>query len=660
MATDKDDEGGAIAFNILRLSRALKYKKIERAYPSALDKQAIVRQFKNLEPIDSTWGQAQAGIARSRSDWLIGINLSRLYTGKLQSIGINGNYAIGRAISTTLNLICQWYEEIANFKEEPIYELRGNTQIGGDDVELRSTIRVVGQEGHDAKQEYLSLLHKNGLTRKHVTGRVVTVNSQPKQQQPPLMMTKGDLYKEMTRVAGWTQQRSKKVMQQNYEQGYQTYPRTDSGKITRHMYDYLGELFDDYLNAINLPGKFSKYSYDDKQFRRYLTTEKSAGAHLGIIPTEKLMTPEADVTDDQRLMWEVVVRKALTLWVNPYTYVSNRLGVQITDTLGMVAQNSVMTYEGWHKILLPSRKGKKKKKSLKAGVDFSQHLNTGDQISIVLKHEVGKTKPLSPLKSIQIYDRGGLMEKAYKYVGDEKYARILKETNGIGTSATRDQAMSSLVQKGYVNVDKKDIITVTPAGWLINHLLETSDVNKPILTAKWEEQYTLIEKGKTSANDLINQTAKIVYSEFENLKDNWNPNEIQDYYQELTNHYNEEISIGECPKCGSTVIFENDNRHEGKYDAYRCTNKECDFAIYYHFSNKTISKSNAVRLLSGKPTTLIKNIEARAGKTYDAQLQLIYDENKSKYRLEYYKSEANKPKRPKGFRKNRHRRTSRY
>lgn len=365
VATDKDDEGGAIAFNILRLSRALKYKKIERAYPSALDKQAIVRQFKNLEPIDSTWGQAQAGIARSRSDWLIGINLSRLYTGKLQSIGINGNYAIGRAISTTLNLICQWYEEIANFKEEPIYELRGNTQIGGDDVELRSTIRVVGQEGHDAKQEYLSLLHKNGLTRKHVTGRVVTVNSQPKQQQPPLMMTKGDLYKEMTRVAGWTQQRSKKVMQQNYEQGYQTYPRTDSGKITRHMYDYLGELFDDYLNAINLPGKFSKYSYDDKQFRRYLTTEKSAGAHLGIIPTEKLMTPEADVTDDQRLMWEVVVRKALTLWVNPYTYVSNRLGVQITDTLGMVAQNSVMTYEGWHKILLPSRKGKKKKKVLK-------------------------------------------------------------------------------------------------------------------------------------------------------------------------------------------------------------------------------------------------------------------------------------------------------
>ena len=630
VATDKDNEGGAIAYNILLFSRALKYKKIVRAYPSALNKAAVIRQFKNLEPITDTWNHAKAAIARGKSDWLIGMNLSRLYTDKLQSIGINGNFAIGRAISTTLNLICQWYETIENFKEEPIYELKGITKINNTLQQLTSNVRIVGKEDpkFNAKAEYIRILKENKITGPHMIGTVKAIESKKKIQLPPILMTKGDLYHEMNRVAGWTQSRSKKVMQQNYEQGYQTYPRTDSGKITMHMYEYLSSGFNNYLEAIGEKGNYKEFSYPADKLKKYLTTEKSAGAHMAIIPTEKIMKDKDDVTDDQRLMYEVVVRKSLTLLLEPYQYISNRLGV-LVGQIPMISQNTGVINKGWKKILLPSKKRKNTKESKEKGTfDFSKFVQKGDKLPIVLKNYTSKTKPPKPLKSIQIYDKGGLMEQAYKYVEDVKYEKILKQTKGIGTSATRDQAMSSLQEKKYVTVDRHDVISVTPEGWLINHLLDHSLVNDPILTAKWEEEFEEIGKGKTSAQNLINATAKLVYKEFSHLDNHWDPNDITTYYNKYRSSFNQKLSVGECPVCSSNVIFSKDKKNNGKFDCYECTNKNCDFKIWYHHSGKTISPTNATRLLSFKPTNEIKQMIGRSG---------VFDKNKNKYFVRLYK-----------------------
>lgn len=639
VATDKDNEGGAIAYNILLFCRALKYKKIERAYPSALNKSAVIRQFNNLEPITDTWNHAKAAIARGKSDWLIGMNLSRLYTAKLQSIGINGNFAIGRAISTTLNLICQWYKSIDDFTEEPIYELKGLTKINDSILKLTSNIRIVGKDdpNYNAKAEYIHLLKQNGITGPHMLGKVKAVESKKKYQLPPILMTKGDLYHEMNRVAGWTQSRSKKVMQQNYEQGFQTYPRTDSGKITKHMYDYLKSGFNEYLAAIGEEGNFKLFPYPEDKLKKYLTTEKSAGAHMAIIPTEKLMTKDDNVTDDQRLMYEVVVRKSLTLLLEPYQYISNRLGI-LVGKVPMISQNTGVIEEGWKKILLPSKKDRKDKANKsKTTFDFSKYVQKGDTLPIILKNYVSKTKPPKPLKSIQIYDKGGLMEQAYKYVEDEKYEKILKQAKGIGTSATRDQAMSSLQEKKYVTVDRHDIITVTPEGWLINHLLGHSEVNDPILTAKWEEEFYQIGKGKATAQSLINKTAKLVYKEFNHLDKYWDPNDINTFYAKYRDSFDESISVGSCPVCSSNVIFSKDEKNKGKFDCYECTNKNCDFKIWYHHGGKTISPTNATRLLSFKPTKEIKQMVGRSGVHYNGKLVLVFDKNKNKYFVRLYK-----------------------
>lgn len=650
VATDKDDEGCAIAYNILRMCRALKYKKIERAFPSALNAAAVIREFKHLEPIDSTWRHAKAAIARSRSDWLIGMNISRLYTYQLKAAGIKGNFAVGRAISTTLNLICQWNESIINFKPQPVYELVGTTKLGNGLVTLSSKHRIVGRPGHDAKAEYLQYLRQHQLLRPQMAGKVLVADTTKKQQMPPILMTKGDLYREMTRVAGWTQARSKKVMQQNYQDGYQTYPRTDSGLITKYMYQYLAKNFQQYLTAIGdqHANQWQPYHYPDDKLKKYFTTEASAGAHLAIIPTEKIMKDDSEVSDDQRLMYEVVVRKSLTLLMPPYQYVSNRLGVQVND-IGLVAQNSGMIDSGWKQILLPSKKKKKKEaKHSPAIVNFSQLVQPGQSVLVRLKTKTDETKPLKPLRSIQIYDKGGLMEKAYKYVENQKYAKILRETKGIGTSATRDQAMASLENKKYVNVNRKDILTVTPAGWLINRLLQGSEVNNPELTAKWEDEFKLIGQGKHEAIGLINATAEMVNHEFARVQQTWDQQQVMKYYQGKQTPYLQKISVGNCPKCGSPVTFSKDKKHHGVYDSYECTNRQCSFVVFAHYCGKSISANNMKRLLVGKPTNKIKGLETRDHKVFTAQLTLRHDQTHDKYRLRIYQQQrpdADRPRR---------------
>lgn len=635
VSTDMDNEGGAIAFNILRFSGMLKQKKILRSYPTALNKQAVVRQFKNLKPIDKTWRDAHAAIARSRADWMIGMNLSRLYTSKLKNIGIIGNFAVGRAISTTLNLICQWQKSIDDFEVQPIYELDGSTLINGANVKLKSTIREVGREN---KEKFIEKIKKHGLSKKKAYGTVALIDSNVKETYPPIMMTKGDLYKEMNRVAGWTQAKSKKVMQKNYDDGYQTYPRTDAGEIPLYEYQYLRDKFNDFMQIIHEDGKYERYDMPENKAKKYLVKEGSDDAHYGIVPTEKLMDNTREVTDDQRLMYEVVVRRAMTMFIKPYQYVSNRLGVSVSG-IPMIAQNNAMLSKGWKAILLPNKRKKrdtKKAQDPQQGMDYAKYLKKGDRLVVDLKINVEKTKPPKPLKSIQIYDKGGMMERAYKYVENQKYASILRKTKGIGTSATRDQAMASLVAKKYIAVDTKDVITVTPNGWLINWLLCGSEVNDPVLTAKWEEEYQRIDKGQTSASNLINSTAQMIYNEFDRIEKTWNTQKTVNYYQSKAGAFNKKVSLGKCPVCGSDVVFRKDQKNAGKWDNYACTNKDCKFIIWRHYSNRLVSEADVKKLLVGQPTHEFKNLLSKKGTAYNAKLILKPDSEAGTYKLKPY------------------------
>lgn len=684
VATDKDNEGGAIAFNILRFAGLLD-KNIVRAYPTGLDPTEVKRTFENLEPIDQTWRDAQSAISRSRSDWLIGMNLSRLYTTNLANIGIYGNFAVGRAISSTLSLICAWYKEIEDFREEPTFSLGAVAELKpGIDVKLTSPIMTVGDGKNDPKAEIMQIVKERGLEKK-MLGTITDLKSETKERFAPELLTKSSLYSEMARVAGWSQKRSKATMQLNYEQGWQTYPRTDSSKISNYMYNYLYEGFNKYLHALNLDGQFTRYSMPADKLDKYITKEKSAGAHMAIIPTEQIMPTKEEeakilekqkqeeeklkkegksidemhkyieLTDDQRLMLDVVYRNTLALLLEPYKYVSNKIDITAGTGEGVTfsASNSATLSPGW-KVIIPKSKPKKhgKKKSddkEKMGFDYSSIVQKGQKVPLTMQIEEGKTKPLSPLKSIQIYGKHGLMEKAYKYAKSEKEAKILKRVNGIGTSATKDEIIKSLETKGYINVDSKDVISVTANGWLMNRLMEGSKVSSVGLTATWEEAYDQISKGKIDPSSLINATAQLVMQEMKRVGTNWQSDKINAYYKSRKLIDDKKLSAGLCPKCneGYMVFSKYHGKIEkgknGNWDCWRCD--KCDFALYKKWGKGAVSftESDMKQMLKGKTTRLIKGIKSAKGKKYDAKFKLGTDEKTNLPKIEPVFDNTKKP-----------------
>lgn len=628
VATDKDNEGAAIAFNIIRFSNGFN-KKIFRAYPSSLDKKAIQNQFRQLEPIAQSWREAMAAIARSRSDWLIGMNLSRLYTTKLANEGIIGNYAIGRAITATLSLICIWNANIANFKKHSIYTLKAMGEIDGQDLQFISNIKTTGSDKLlNPKKEYISLLKKNGFLKKQIQCRVANISSDIKEMYPPILLTKGSLYKAMDKAYGWSQAKSKNIMQKNYEDGYQTYPRTDSGLIAKNQYEYLKKLIPNYLAAIHYTEKFIPYQLPDEKLKKYLLDIDTNAAHQGIIPSEKIMDDEADVTEDQRKMYDVVVRHTLTIFQSPYKYVSNVLKLQSNDVTFITISTGLVDI-GWKKLLLSI--SKQPNELLEKVIEYSKYFRKDDIVNLNLYTDISETKPLPLLKQIQIYDGGGLMENAYKYVENKTYASILKKVKGIGTSATRDTILESLINKKYIYVDKKDQIHVTPNGWLINKLFNNSIISSPVLTAKWETAYKKIAEGGFSADNLINATVKLVQKEFQRVQTDWNSIDIQEYYKNTKKKFDNQISIGQCPQCNSPVIYCKDIKNKGKYNAFRCSNKECNFVIFERYWNKKISEKNIKRLLNRQYTTQINGIKSTSdNKTYSAILELRYSPEKKR------------------------------
>src|SRR5699024_4947592 len=227
-------------------------------------------------------------------------------------------------------------------------------------------------------------IKKHGLSKKKAYGTVALIDSNVKETYPPIMMTKGDLYKEMNRVAGWTQAKSKKVMQKNYDDGYQTYPRTDAGEIPLYEYQYLRDKFNDFMQIIHEDGKYERYDMPENKAKKYLVKEGTDDAHYGIVQTEKLMDNTREVTDDQRLMYEVVVKHAMTMFIKPYQYVSNRLGVSVSG-IPMIAQNNAMLSKGWKAILLPNKRKKrdtKKAQDPQQGMDYAKYLKKGDRLVV--------------------------------------------------------------------------------------------------------------------------------------------------------------------------------------------------------------------------------------------------------------------------------------
>ncbi len=140
IATDSDREGEAIARLIINLSGNSR-KTIKRLWINSLETSEIKKGFQNLKDGQAFYSTYKEAETRQIADWLVGINLTRLYTLYMQKNGMRGVFSVGRVQTPTLFLIYQRNEEIKHFVSKLFYELyatlhtrmvstKGNTKSG--------------------------------------------------------------------------------------------------------------------------------------------------------------------------------------------------------------------------------------------------------------------------------------------------------------------------------------------------------------------------------------------------------------------------------------------------------------------------------------------------------------------------------------------------
>ena len=243
IGTDSDREGENIARSIINLSGNGK-KDIKRLWLNSLETDEIRKGLKNLKDgkqFYSTYKEAQT---RQIADWLVGMNLSRLYTLYMQNNGLNGVFSIGRVQTPTLFMIYQRNQEIENFVSKPFYELYGTFYTEKGEYEGKYSGRF------DTEDELNDFLRENNIDSisKLNRAKVKNVDVKEKRQQAPRLFSLSDLQATANKRFKYSASKTLLVAQSLYDKKVLSYPRTDT--------NYIGSPEFNYFQVANLNLKF--------------------------------------------------------------------------------------------------------------------------------------------------------------------------------------------------------------------------------------------------------------------------------------------------------------------------------------------------------------------------------------------------------------------
>lgn len=505
-ATDAGREGELIFRYIYEAASCS--KPAQRLWISSLTPEAIRKGMSNLKSSASFDGLADSARARSRADWLVGMNLSRAY-----ALTFGEQFFVGRVQTPTLALVVKRDLEIEEFRPEAYLELWAT-------FEAREAASYsgcyIGTRDEDVKQKDAVLTAKrlpaDGLIAKKVlervkrgTSKVQSVSDKINKQAPPLLYDLTELQRDGNRLFNYSAAKTLEIAQALYERHkLLSYPRTDSRHLSESVAETLGEIvpmISKPYAALLVPdtGKspLGKRFVDDSQ----------VSDHHAIIPTP--VSPEQkSLNQDEKNIYDLICRRLLSAWQGDYiTSVTTLLTevTQITENSEIDlfrSQGTVVQALGW-KILSIHSEGnnagttsKADKKSNKTSDKNSEPpllpaVKEGESVKLLkIEAEKKTTRPPPRLTEATLLSA---MEHAGRMVDNEELSRAMRDC-GLGTPATRAGIIETLLSRGYMERNGKALFA-TPLG---RRLIQTVDssVKTPELTGRWEKELVEIQNGR--------------------------------------------------------------------------------------------------------------------------------------------------------------------
>ncbi|MGV2929297.1 DNA topoisomerase III [Macrococcus capreoli] len=589
-ACDCDREGSNIFYLILEYAGVLD-KPIKRLWINSLESDVVRKGFSNLMDNKKDVLMYQEAKARMVSDYLIGMNLSPLYTVKLAEMGLNNNtFGIGRVQTPTLYMIYQRYLDILNFKEEDFFEIHAKFKHGDKEYIGKLDFK---EKNVQTAQDVLEKI------RPYNTGEIQDVERLMKKLETPNLHSLSTLQTVANKIWKYSPKKTLELTQSLYEKKLVTYPRTDTKYITENEFSYLVNNIDHYLELFNLDHKVVY-----KEPRNKYVNSKKVQEHFAIILTKNISRQEIDkLSADEKNIYREIYNRTIAMFLEDYEYETTKLITSINE-YEFISKGRVDKKLGWKSLIKDEEDTEATLPNVEVGmvVEASPYLYEG------------KTKPPNLYTEGQLIN---LMKTCGKFLDEVEDVNILKDIEGIGTEATRADVIDKLKHHDYIKVSKNKV-NITDKGILLCRAITNTLLSSPEMTAKWEKALKGISLGKMTFNSFIQNTEKYINYQIDSINQELVKNDVK----QLIVNVNSENEIGKCPKCKNGDIIKKNTK---KFTVYSC-NQECGFVLFDKYSNKNLSESVIKELVTkGRTTKEIKGFKTQAGKVLNSKLKLNKD-----------------------------------
>ncbi len=493
-ATDAGREGELIFRYIYDKSGCR--KPFDRLWISSMTDEAIQEGFRNIQAGEKYDGLYRSAQCRSQADWLVGMNASRAFTLKYDTL-----LSVGRVQTPTLAILVKRRLEIENFKPE---EYATVTADFGDYKGLWFDEKL-DPDTHIPKIDTAKAI---AAEVKGKQGRVLSAETTRKKDAPPQLYDLTSLQRDANRLLGFTADKTLKTAQSLYEaRKALTYPRTDSRYLPPDMIPRVVQtmkLLPAQYQAM-VPGALPGGKLP---VTKRTVDETKVTDHHAIIPTAQRVDPST-FTEDERQLYDLVARRMLAAFYPACEYDATKVVTQVDGEAGphlFRTNGRVVLVNGWRDIAplgkMPAKANRKKSSDEEEEIALPP-LSPGD-VRTVKKADVkeDKTKPPAQHNDASLL---AAMEHAGRDLDDEELARQMKGS-GIGTPATRAAIIERLIKVGYALRKGKTILATDKGVQLI--AIMPQEIASPEMTGRWELALDQITDGKQDAEKFMDSIRK--------------------------------------------------------------------------------------------------------------------------------------------------------
>ncbi len=582
-AGDSDREGEIIIRLCVNNTRALELGKLFKrlwlpdqtpeTIRSALDEMKDESEYESL---------ANEGFARTYIDWLYGVNLTRYATLKCGTL-----LRVGRVIIPIVKAIYDRDMAIRNFKPEKYYTIASKTERDGEKIELVSKNKYQANELDKAKRD--CELYNGAQTV--VVGR----KSKKDTMNPGKLYSLSKLQNYLGKKFKMPMEKSLAIVQKLYEEGYVTYPRTNSEYLATAEQDKIKKILEG-IRKIGYPVKFkfSKTIFDDSKIE----------SHSALTPTYKI--PDKNkLSADEMQVYSTILRRFVAVFCELECKVEKtEIKIKTGEYEEFVLKGTVIVEPGWTKYDDYTQKDK-----------ILPKLEKGDIIETAFEPAEKETNPPRhyTIETLNNYLKNPFKEEksqASENESDDEDYKAIFEGLELGTEATRTGIIENARKSNYIKLNK-DVYTILPDGeYLINALVRMNISMDKYKTSELGKALKSVYRGEITVNDSVALAEKEIREVFVRRELPPETDTDDGFFGDI---------VGKCPVCSNDVV-------KGRY-GYGCRGYKdgCKFKIGGVICSRVVSVSNAKMILDTGKSSKIQGFVSKSGKAFDAFLKLDGD-----------------------------------